>query len=103
MRYERDERKNHENQHKHGGVSFELASLVFQDARCLIELDRVDEAGEQRWHAIGAVSVEPRIEDFLPVVHVYREDHDGEGIVRIISARWAGKNDFRRYQEQEMD
>jgi uncharacterized protein len=103
MRYEWDKRKNHENQRKHGGVSFELASLVFQDARCLIELDRVDEAGEQRWHAIGEVSVEPRIEDFLLIVHVYREDHDGEGIVRIISARWAGKNDFRRYQEQEMD
>jgi uncharacterized protein len=102
-RYGWDERKNLENQRKHPGISFELAVLVFEDEGRLIELDRVDESGEQRWHAIGAVSVEPRIEDFLLVVHVYREDHDGEGIVRIISARWAGKNDFRRYQEQEMD
>ena len=77
--------------------------LVFEDEGRLIELDRVDEAGEQRWHAIGAVSVEPRIEDFLLVVHAYREDIDGEETSRIVSARRAGKNDFRRYQEQEMD
>lgn len=74
--------------------------LVFDDERRLISLDRVDETGEQRWHAIGAVSVEPGIEDFLLVVHTYREGSDGKEIVRIISARWAGNNDFRRYQEQ---
>jgi uncharacterized DUF497 family protein len=55
MRYEWDERKNRENQRKHDGISFELAALVFEDRDCLIELDRVDEAGEQRWHALGAV------------------------------------------------
>lgn len=103
MRYEWDERKNRENQRKHRGISFELAVLVFEDEGRLIELDRVDEAGEQRWHAIGAASVEPGIEDFLLVVHAYREDEYGEEIVRIISARRASNNDFRRYQEQEMD
>ena len=45
MRYEWDERKNQSNQRKHGGISFELAVLVFEDERCLIELDRVDEIG----------------------------------------------------------
>ena len=59
MRYEWDERKNRENQRKHG-VSFELATLVFEDESCLIRLDRVDEMGEQRWHALGAVSLEAR-------------------------------------------
>jgi uncharacterized protein len=103
MRYEWDERKNQQNQRKHGGVSFELAVLVFGDEDRLIELDRIDEAGEQRWHAIGAASVEPGIEDFLLVVHAYREDEYGEEIIRIISARRASNNDFRRYQEQEMD
>ncbi len=103
MRYEWDERKNRENRRKHRGISFELAVLVFEDEGRLIELDRVDEAGEQRWHAIGAASVEPGIEDFLLVVHAYREDEYGEEIVRIISARRASNNDFRRYQEQEMD
>jgi uncharacterized DUF497 family protein len=39
----------------------------------------------------------------LFVVHVYREEIDGEEITRIISARRANKDDFRRYQEQEMD
>lgn len=48
VRYEWDERKNLENQRKHEGISFELASLVFEDKRCLIGLDRVDESGEQR-------------------------------------------------------
>jgi uncharacterized protein len=103
VRYEWDERKNRENQRKHGGISFELATLVFDDPDRLIELDRVDDAGEQRWHAIGAAFVEPGIEDFLLVVHAYREDDDGEENIRIISARRAGKNDFRRYQEQEVD
>ena len=103
MRYEWDERKNRENQRKHG-VDFELASEVFEDERCLIRFDRVDEAGEQRWHAIGAVSVEAGTALILLVAHVYREeDHDGEEIVRIISARRAGKNDVRRYQEEEVD
>jgi uncharacterized DUF497 family protein len=39
----------------------------------------------------------------LLVVHVYREDHDGEELIRIIPARAAGNDDVRRYQEQAMD
>ena len=103
MRYEWDERKNRLNQRKHGGISFALAALVFEDAYRLIGLDRVDEAGEQRWHAIGTVSVEPGVADVLLVVHVYREDGDGEEVIRIISARRANQNEYRRYQEQAMD
>ena len=103
MRYEWDERKNRLNQRKHGGISFALAALVFEDAYRLIGLDRVDEAGEQRWHAIGTVSVEPGVADVLLVVHVYREDGDGEEVIRIISARQANKHEYRRYQEQAMD
>ena len=103
MRYEWDERKNRENQRKHGGISFELATLVFEDPDRLIELDRVDEAGEQRWHAQGTVFVRPGIGAVLLVVHAYREDSHGEEIIRIISARRADKHDFRRYQEQAVD
>jgi uncharacterized DUF497 family protein len=102
MRYEWDERKNRQNQRKHGGISFELAALVFEDEHCLIGLDRVDENGEARWHALGAVSIEPGIAAVLLVVHAYREDLHGEEIIRIISARRADKHEFRRYQEQEM-
>jgi len=116
VRYEWDERKNRQNQRKHGGISFELAALVFEDDQRLIGLDRVDETGEQRWHAIGAVSVEPGAGDILLVVHVYRrpgdkdlspgtpgEEDDSEEVIRIVSARRADKDEYRRYREQELD
>ncbi len=103
MRYEWDERKNRRNQRKHEGISFELGALVFEDDRCLIGADRIDKTGEQRWHALGAVRVEPDIEAVLLVVHAYREDEHGEEIIRIISARRAEGHEIRRYQEQEAD
>ena len=103
MRYEWDERKNRENQRKHDGISFELAALVFNDEDRLIAPDRVDEYGEQRWHAIGAVRSRPGSQTVLLVVHAYREDCYGEEIIRIISARRAGPDDIRRYQEQAVD
>jgi len=64
---------------------------------------RSGETGEQRWHTIGAAAIETWKVAILFVLHAYREDHDGEEIIRIISARRAQKHDFRRYQEQEMD
>jgi uncharacterized DUF497 family protein len=103
VRYEWSEAKNRLNQRKHDHISFELATLVFEDERCLIDPDRVDETGEQRWHAIGAVQIEPDGSVVLLVVHAYRETNHGEEIIRIISARKAQKRDVRRYQEQEMD
>lgn len=102
MRYEWDEEKNRLNQERHG-ISFEIAALVLEDYRCLVRLDRIDESGEQRWHAIGAAHIEPDVAVVLLVVHVYREETDGEEVTRIISARRAEKNDIRRYQEQEME
>ena len=102
MRYEWDEEKNRLNLKKHRG-SFEMAALAFEDERCILRPDRVDGTGEQRWHAVGAARLGPDASVVLFVVHVYREEIDGEEIVRIISARGAGKDDFRRYQEQEMD
>lgn len=47
VRYEWGEAKNRRNQRKHGGISFELASLVFEDERCLVGPDRLDLTGEQ--------------------------------------------------------
>jgi uncharacterized protein len=103
VRYEWDAAKNRQNQRKHGGISFELAALVFEDEHCLIGADRVDEDGKQRWHAIGEVCIEPGTAAVLLVVHAYREDNHGEEIIRIISARPAEKHEIRRYQEQAMD
>jgi uncharacterized DUF497 family protein len=103
VRYEWNESKNLLNQRKHG-VSFELAALAFEDEGCLIGPDRIDgRTGERRWHAIGAVRLEPGTASVLLVVHAYREDYYGEEIIRIISARKAENHDVRRYQEQEMD
>ena len=103
MRYEWDEEKNRRNQRKHHGISFELAALAFEDERCLIGLDRVDETGEQRWHAIGALQIEPECSAVLLVVHAYRENYHGEEVIRIISARRAEQHEVRRYQEQAVD
>jgi uncharacterized protein len=103
VRYEWDERKNRQNQRKHGGISFERAALVFEDENCLIYPDRVDEHGEQRFHAVGVAKIESGKPSILLVVHTYREYRHGEEITRIISAREAQKHEFRRYQEQDMD
>jgi uncharacterized DUF497 family protein len=104
MRYEWDEAKNLRNQRKHGGISLELAALVFRNERCLICPDRIDrKTEEQRWYAIGTARIEPGAAAVLLVVHVYREDHYGEEIIRIISARAAEKHEIRRYRQQAMD
>jgi uncharacterized protein len=102
VRYEWDEAKNERNRRKHEGISFDVATLVFDDEYCLIFPDRVDPAsGERRWHAIGMVGSGSAA--VLLVVHAYREDEHGEEIIRIISARAAEKRDIRRYQEQALD
>lgn len=102
VNYQWDERKNRQNRRKHG-ISFELAALAFEDEYCLIGFDQIDEAGEERWHAIGMVRIEPAVSAVMLVVHAYRENRHGEEIIRIISARRAEKHEIRRYQEQEMD
>ena len=102
MRYGWDEKKNRLNQKKHG-VSFEMAALALEDENCLIGPDRIDDAGEQRWHAPGAAQLSADTRAVLLVVHVYRKEIDGKEIVRIISARRADKHDVKRYQEQKMD
>jgi len=100
MRFEWDEGKNELNQTIHDGISFELASRVFADDFCLIYPDRIDEeTGELRWHALGRVA---GLATYL-VVHVYREQKNGQEITRIVSARAAEKNELKRYLEQSVD
>lgn len=94
-RFEWDAGKSQINQAKHNGLDFETAARVFNDPSVVLIEDRVVE-GQQRWHAIGAVS-----EALLLVVHVYREDEvDGEEIIRIISAREANQRERRVYIQQ---
>jgi|SRR5271157_773825 len=96
MRFEWDGRKNRLNQLKHGGIALETAALVFDDPHAIFRKDRIV-AGEQRWHAIGAVEGA-----VLLVVHVYRmEDENGdEETIRIVSAREASKRERRVYVQQ---
>jgi uncharacterized DUF497 family protein len=95
--------ENQANQRKYDGISFQMAALIFEDERCLVGRDHIDETGEQRWHAIGKAQIEPATATVLLVVHAYRENSHGEEIIRIISARRAEKHEIRRYQEQEME
>jgi uncharacterized protein len=90
VRFEWDENKNETNQKKHG-VSFETAKLIFDDPSCLFVLDRI-EAGEQRWHAIGMI---PKTTAMLTVVHM----EVSGGIIRIISARRATKQEQNDYAQ----
>jgi uncharacterized DUF497 family protein len=93
MRFEWDERKSQANRRKHG-VDFETASLAFRDPNLVIEEDRIDESGEQRFAALGLAAAQ-----LLMVVHVYRSTHNGEEIIRIISARKASQLQRRRYSQ----
>jgi len=93
VRFEWDEAKNEANRKKHG-VSFETASLVFDDPNAVQFIERVDD-GEERWHAIGNVTGSLL---FLTVVHT----HTGKDLsetIRIISAREATRHERKLYAE----
>lgn len=86
-----NENKNRSNRIKHG-VSFELAREVFEDQLALSKPDRVT-GGEQRWHTLGMV------EGILLLVSHTVYEHEGEEIIRIISARKATAHERRRYEQ----
>ena len=93
MRFEWDEAKNKRNQEKHG-VSFELASLVFEDPHNLSIRDEACET-EERWLTTGSVNGVL----ILLVVHTWEEENHEE-IFRIISARKAPQVDREAYENQ---
>jgi uncharacterized protein (DUF4415 family) len=56
-----------------------MATLVFEDERCLVHVDRIDEdTGEQRWIALGIAQPALDTAILLVVAHVYREARHGE-------------------------
>ena len=92
MYFEWDERKNRNNQLRHR-VSFETATLVFDDPHAISVLDRIEE-GEERWQTVGmagGVLV-------LLVAHTYRVAA-GEECTRIVSARKATPQERQTYEE----
>lgn len=92
MEFSWDPKKDLLNRKDHEGLGFESAKLVFNDPNLVLEEDRVDEYGEQRWHATGLANGV-----VLVVVHVYRKADDGKEIIRIISAREANSTECREY------
>jgi uncharacterized protein len=92
MRYVWDEGKSRRNLAKHR-VSFETATLVFEDPHSISRLDVIVD-GEERWQTLGlagGILV-------LLVAHTDYEE-DGELVIRIISARRATPRERRMYEE----
>lgn len=90
LSFEWDENKAKSNLAKHG-VSFEEAKTVFYDDAALIIADPDNSGQEDRFVILG-FSANARI---LVVCHCYR---DGEGVIRIISARKATRNEASHYR-----
>jgi uncharacterized DUF497 family protein len=87
-----DDSKSRSNRAKHR-ISFEIATLVFEDPHALSVFDRLVD-GEERWHTIGlagGIAV-------VLVVHTWRDQAGEEGI-RIISARKATLRERNLYEE----
>ncbi len=86
-----DDRKERENQSKHG-VAFEEAVTVFADENARLKHDPEHSRDEDRFVLLGFSAI-LRI---LVVVHAYRKD-DTE--IRIISARKAAPKERKQYGE----
>jgi uncharacterized protein len=76
MRFEWDEVRSSRNLAKHK-ISFETASLVFQDPNVIVRQDRVVE-GEERWQPLGSIGCVI----IVMVAHTYREE-SGEDVIRL--------------------
>lgn len=92
MRFEWDKNKSKANKTKHG-ISFETATLVFDDPHHVSIQDR-HEGDEERWQTFGLVG-EALV---LLVAHTFLEE-DGEEVIRIISARKATPRERQFYEK----
>lgn len=93
MKFEWNEIKNRANIDKHG-ISFEEAKDVFEDPLHISKLDFRFNYFEERWITIGS-SKKTKI---LVVANLFFT-HDGEEIIRIISARKANKKEREYYEK----
>lgn len=92
MQFEWDKRKNIANKKKHG-LSFEVATFVFEDQFLLSSQDKRFGYSEERWESIGLVG-----KAIIVVVYTILGgiNHEEE-IIRIISARKATSREEGRY------
>ena len=87
-----DDKKAAINLRKHG-VRFSEAAAIFQDENVMIDINSVDDyTGEERLQAIGMV-----YGDVMFMVYVERVTMYNDDIIRIISARYATKEEERYY------
>ena len=89
--FEWDEAKNQKNQKKHD-VSFETASLIFDDPLRISMQDRHTN-GEERWQTIGMVKGVL----MLLVAHTIIDEDECE-VIRIISAREVSRAERDKYE-----
>lgn len=90
--FEWDEEKAQKNLCKHS-ISFEDATLVFDDPLALSRQDRIVN-GELRWKIIGMAGSCT----LIVVAYTERDETDGTEIIRIISARLAEPKERRDYE-----
>ena len=85
-----DEKKNEENQRKHG-ISFDEAKTVFVDEHALLTSDPDHSSDEQRFVLLG-MSAALRT---VVVCHCYRDEDE---VIRIFSARKATRKEQNIYK-----
>lgn len=90
LAFDWDDQKAKVNERKHG-VSFEEAQTVFYDENARLRYDTDHSLDEERYILLG-ISNMLRL---LVVCHVCREER---GIIRIISARKATKQESKQYR-----
>lgn len=94
IEFEWDPAKAKSNERKHG-VTFEDATLVFQDPDIYSEQDRIVD-GELRWQSTGLVH------GIMLVLVAHTSDfsqHSHAEVIRIISARKANPKERTRYDK----
>ncbi len=79
---------------KHG-VDFERAATVFLDALAISIPDEEHSSTEARWITLGK-DAEGR---YVLVIHTFAWSAEGEGRVRLISARKPTRAEIRDYEE----
>lgn len=94
MKYKWDPKKAEVNFKKHG-VSFEIASTVFDDPHHISLVDHSSSIKEERWVTLGLASDRRT----LVVIHTYLTLIHGDEVIRIVSARKATKHERRQYEE----
>lgn len=92
MRIIWDQSKNRSNRLKHR-ISFEVATLVFEDPFQINVMDRI-ENGEERWQTLGMIG-----NVVLVLVAHTSAEQEGEEVVRIISARKATRKERQKYEK----